>query len=252
MRKFLYLILLPLFLCSSAPLGSDRPHVWLWAWHRAENLANIDKRKVGVAFLAQTLTVAGSKVLVEPRYQPLVVPDGTSMMAVTRIQIRRGETPLFSQEQLDKIVKLICLTMTPDVMAVQIDFDARQNERLFYRRLLASLRSSLPVPKRISMTALASWSTFDNWLVGAPVDEKVPMFFSMGGDKSRMIDFLKEGRTVLPSFQNSVGVSVDDMDTARSVLGAEAFKAADNVYFFTRKPWNGQAIDCAMELAGKR
>jgi hypothetical protein len=249
---FLFAILIPLFLFCGVQADENNPRIWLWAWQRAENLQSIDTSSVGVAYLAQTLTLTGNKVSVDPRLQPLLVPDGTAIVAVTRIQVKTSEPASLSPEQIGRIVKLICRTAAPHVVAVQIDFDARQSERQFYLRLLQSLRSALPSPWRISMTALASWSTFDNWLKDAPVDEKVPMFFSMGADKGRVLSFLQEGRSVLPSFQSSVGVSVDDMDTAKAVLAAPTYQSVGNVYCFTRKPWSQRSLASVGKLGTPR
>jgi len=64
--------------------------------------------------------------------------------------------------------------------ALQIDFDARQSQREFYRKLLTEIRSRLPREMPLSITALASWCAYDDWIGDLPVDEAVPMYFRMG------------------------------------------------------------------------
>src|SRR5215471_11066126 len=61
------------------------PEVFLWAWERPDDLRRLPGG-VGVAFLAQTITISGPSHLVTHRRQPLLVDPGTPMMAVTRIE----------------------------------------------------------------------------------------------------------------------------------------------------------------------
>ena len=95
--------LLTLFVCALLPLVSscqrvptrDRlsenhlPRVILWAWERPEDLEFLNPEKFGIAFLAQTLTIKGSDVLFDPRHQPLKVPLGAKLIAVTRIESQK-------------------------------------------------------------------------------------------------------------------------------------------------------------------
>ena len=79
------------------------PNIVLWAWERPENLNFIDPDKIGVAFLARTIYLRGDRVVVRPRLQPLTVPDGTKLVAVTRIESDRSNPPVLSSEQKTKI-----------------------------------------------------------------------------------------------------------------------------------------------------
>jgi len=67
------------------------------------------------------------------------------------------------------------------VAAVQVDFDARQSQREWYAGVLRrSVRAEMPAQMPLSMTALASWCSYDGaWLRSLPVDEAVPMLFRM-------------------------------------------------------------------------
>src|ERR1700704_1119549 len=75
---------------SDAPLrrpAMDRlPRLFVWAWERPEDLRDLD-RGIGVAFLAQTISIAGGELHTTPRRQPLRVSPATALVAVTRIEI---------------------------------------------------------------------------------------------------------------------------------------------------------------------
>src|SRR5205085_1172314 len=106
----------------------------------------------------------------------LNIPKGTYMVAVTRIETDKQNRPVLSMEQRDKIIAGVGqLLQNPRVSAVQIDFDATESERDFYQDLLVQLRKRLPETMPLSITALASWCLYDDWIAGLAVDEAVPM-----------------------------------------------------------------------------
>jgi hypothetical protein len=109
--------------------SADRtiPQLILWAWERPSDLSFIDPRKVGVAFLSRTITLRGDRVFVQPRRQSLTVPPGTSLTAVARIEIERNTEATLSQTQrLTLISNLKEMANAPGLVAIQIDFDAKQ------------------------------------------------------------------------------------------------------------------------------
>src|SRR6476620_9584612 len=118
------------------------PRIVLWAWERPEDLTFLDPQRFGVAFLAQTLTVKDGEVVYSPRHQPLKLPRGVKLIAVTRIESQK-----VTREQVDltddlrkKLVRHIRKTLELDnVKAVQVDFDAVTSERTFYSQLLQDL-----------------------------------------------------------------------------------------------------------------
>ncbi len=160
--------------------GSTTPVV-LWAWERPERLGFIDPDEVEVAILAGTLTLTADSVTARPRLQPLELPRTARQIAVVRIESDRPR--LTPAQRRQAVVAILAWTRTsPEVTAVQIDFDATASERPFYRGLLEDLRRELPVTVPISITALASWCLGDRWLDDLPIDEAVPMLFRMGLD----------------------------------------------------------------------
>lgn len=191
---------------------SGFPKLFLWAWERPEQLDFINPREVGVAFLARTIYLREERVIERPRMQPLKVPEGTTLIAVVRIETARDAPPHLSAAQRAEVAAaLIEVARTPHVSALQIDFDARESERSFYQSLLQDLRPRLPEAMPLSITALASWCIYDNWLDGLPVDEAVPMLFRMGIDDRRIKSYLKQGGAFRsPLCRLSSGVSTDE------------------------------------------
>lgn len=226
-------------LLNSVP-SSDRlenfPKTILWAWERPENLTFIDPADVGVAFLARTIYLRGSQVIVRPRLQPLRVPPRTSLLAVVRIETDISRPVDWSQSQRQKTVDAVAeLSSLPNIRALQIDFDARQSERNLYRELLHDVRNRLDASIPLSMTALASWCMYDNWLTELPVDEAVPMLFRMGVDDRNVRLFLDRHRRFAAKLcQTSVGVSLDEPVTK--------LPAHRRIYVFNPKPWSESTV----------
>jgi hypothetical protein len=66
-------VLSPRYAIPRRPALDALPRLVLWAWERPEDLRQIDD-DIGVAFLAQTITVSGERLTLHPRLQPLRVP----------------------------------------------------------------------------------------------------------------------------------------------------------------------------------
>ncbi len=217
------------------------PKLFLWAWERPEQLEFIDTREVGVAFLSKTIYLRGERVQERPRMQPLKVPKGTTLMAVVRIESVRGERPALTTSQRDETVAaLLEAARAPEVRALQIDFDAAESERGFYRGLLEELRARLPQTMPLSITALASWCIHDDWVKDLPIDEAVPMLFRMGLDDERIKSYLKEGGEFRSSVcRLSTGVSTDEpLDTAHT---------APRLYVFHPQSWTPVSVRSVIE-----
>ncbi len=217
------------------------PHVILWAWERPEKLEFIDPEKIGVAFLGRTLHLSGEKVLVRPRLQPLNVPDGMPLIAVARIESDRDGSATLSLPQTENAAAAIVeLARLPNVVAIQIDFDARVSERKFYFDLLTKVRGTLPPATALTITALASWCQGDNWLDQLPIDEAVPMLFRMGTDRSSILNSLATGESFRSSLcRQSSGVSVDE---------TLPFKpATERIYVFNPNSWSQNSVKTVLE-----
>jgi hypothetical protein len=217
------------------------PKLFLWAWERPEHLDFINPREVGVAFLHTTIYLRGEAIIKRPRLQPLKVPEGTTLMAVVRIEVVREATPSLSSAQRAEIIAaLMEAARAPNVSALQIDFDALSSEREFYRELLRDLRPRLPEAMPLSITALASWCIHDNWLDRLPVDEAVPMLFRMGADERHIKSYLKAGGEFRsPPCSLSRGISTDE--PLRSV------STPPRTYVFHTQAWTAASVRRAIE-----
>jgi hypothetical protein len=220
---------------------SKLPKVMLWAWERPENLKFIDTSNIGVAFLAKTISLTSSDVNVRPRLQILETPPNTTLIAVVRIETAIYQKPTFSLEQKRKVLReILDLTKLKRIIGIQIDFDAKFSERDFYKELLGQLRENLPNNFILSITALASWAIYDNWVDNLPVDEVVPMLFRMGVDKQQILNYLKAKKDFIPNIaRNSLGISTDSE--------LPWLPSQRRVYIFAEKSWSTELLNDSLE-----
>jgi hypothetical protein len=156
------------------------PSRTLWVWERREDLSSIDPRSTAIATLDRTVLL-GRTVTVVPRRQPVVYPAGIKRISVVRIEAPGDIAPGMEQPLAALILDLAI--SDPGIAALQIDFDARRSQRSFYALLMRDLRRRMPPALPLSITALASWCSSDDWLRDLPIDEAVPMFFRMEPDR---------------------------------------------------------------------
>lgn len=184
------------------------PRVTLWAWERREDLHVIDAQRFAVAYLDQTLTI-GLTVQSEPRRNALVLPSSATRIAVVRIEAPRSA--ILNDETHREATQAILLSAhEPGIAALQIDFDATQSQRQFYRDLITDVRRHMPPDLPLSITALASWCSWDNWIHKLPVDEAVPMMFRMEPDHLLAPLSVDDFKIREPLCRTSTGVSTDE------------------------------------------
>jgi hypothetical protein len=213
------------------------PRTVLWAWERPENLAFIDVNATGVAFWAGTIFLRGDEAVLHPRLQGLTLPEGAAKILVVRLDSAHGPRATLSAAQRSAAVaRLADLAAWPGIRALQIDFDAGVSERSFYRTLLQELRPRLPPGLPLAITALASWCLDDPWIRDLPVDEAVPMIFSLGAE-DRAIRARLERRTefTVPACRNSLGLSANE-PLPRLPRGRRR-------YYFSAQPWRKDLAD---------
>ena len=230
---------------SSSPSAriSKLPSKILWAWERPEKLDYLDPQKTGIAFLAKTVYLRADRIVSRPRLQPLAVPQGAQVIAVARVESDRSQPPALSNQQVNDVaVEISELASLPNVVMVQVDFDATLTERAFYRSLLTELRARLPQSTLLSITALASWCKGDNWLDDLPVDEAVPMLFRMGVERKQFLSQLATGETFSARIcQGSVGISTDEP--------IAQLPAVKRVYVFNPTSWSADQVNRIMEAS---
>jgi hypothetical protein len=188
------------------------PQLMLWAWERPEDLSYISPETTGVAFLAATVTLRGDAAESRARLQPLRFPPGTTLMGVVRVEVELpGGADLSSPQRRAIVDRVVGVSTLAGVAAVQVDLDARVSERDFYRLLLADIRAALPPAMPLSITSLASWAMDDNWMVGLPVDEIVPMLFRMGSGGPAIVAYARRhGRLRGHPSGGAVGYATDE------------------------------------------
>lgn len=197
---------------SSGNRLASLPPTIVWAWERPEDLRFLPAGRVGVSFLAGTVTLSGDTVRLQPRRNALQVRKGTPLIACARIEIDSAHPAALSSDQAAAAsAAILSLANLDGFAAVQVDFDAAVSERSFYGSLLRDLRRRLPPAMPLSITALASWCMDDSWIAGLPVDEAVPMLFRMGPDAEDVRLLLAQGGDFsLPVCRESVGLSTDE------------------------------------------
>lgn len=258
--------------------GSISPHVTVWAWERDEDLSYIDPAKIDVAYFAGNIYVHGSLVSFRPRTQKLKLPKNAKTIPVFRIEtIRRSSasssssfsfstttpppppppptqaaTDAVSSVPDQKAAEFVARTITGELkklnkfqraQMVQIDFDALEDERPFYKTLLRNLRQELPPATRISITALASWLLADRWIEPGSADEAVAMLFSIGPGKRDVLPRLK--KQTLDSGAGvpvAIGISASEGETNRMLFPTEVQRKTDNLYIFSSRPWTEKRL----------
>lgn len=220
---------------------NEMPRVILWAWERPTDLRFINPREMGVAFLARTIRLRAAEVAVRPRVQPLELPEGSKVIAVARVESDAHDKAELSDSQRDKLASAIAeMARLPNVSRIQIDFDATKSERAFYRDVIFEVRRRLPENVTLSITALASWCTYDDWLSDLPIDEAVPMLFRMGVDENQINNRLATGEDFkTPLCRQSYGISTDEQ---RPNLSAER-----RLYVFNPDPWTAESVRAILE-----
>jgi len=216
---------------------SDRmPRVILWAWERPVDLRFINPRETGVAFLARTIQLRANQVVVRPRLQPLDLPEATSVIAVARVESDPGFNPDLSTQECEQLAAAIAeMARLPNVSSIQIDFDATRSERTFYRDVILAVRGRLPASVELSITALASWCSDDNWISDLPIDEAVPMLFRMGPDGRQIRNRVAAGEEFpAEPCRNSYGISTDEP--------LRNLSAAKRLYVFNPGAWTESSV----------
>jgi len=211
-----------------AGLAADAPPLMLWAWEEPEDLRDIDRQRVGVAFLAERIFL-GRDVRVVPRRQSVLVPDHVYAVAVTRLEAGAAfaDSATLRRKTADAILRAATM---PGVRGVQVDFDATVSQREFYADVLRQVRARLPLGVGLTMTALVSWCAEPaGWMHRLPVDAAVPMYFTLGEHVGRWE--IRE-----PLCAGSAGVSTDEAMAAPDLSGES------QVYVFAPRPWTAEQI----------
>lgn len=223
----------------------------IWAWQRPENLEFLNPKEFAVAYLACRVLLTESTMKIHWRNQSLKLPPGAVLVPVVRVDADSHLKPSLNEQQLEELSKLIeTVAQRPNIAEIQIDFDALESERDFYRKLLERLQRKLAGKVPISITALASWCLFDNWIRDLPVDETVPMMFSLGRDRQKILLYFREGKDFMVSgCCKSLGISLEDEEVNKVMIPLlKQRKIPVRVFAFTKTAWTAQKIQTLRNL----
>lgn len=239
LRKTVYISLtIFLLLLISYNLNSkNEPNInfVLWVWERPENLYFIKNQNVSYAYLSGTITKTNTGLVTYPRQQPLRIPDNSKTQAVVRIEdiSKGGELTDMDITPISDFVVRFCTKLKGNI-ACQIDFDAGQLQLEFYKRLLTSVRNSLPREIKLSITSLLSWCTVDRpWFADSQLDDITPMFFQLGREANIYWRKIANGELELNSLcQKSIGISTSGQIPNKKYLTNKI------IYIFNNDYWN--------------
>src|SRR5579871_4608360 len=155
--------------CDATPsksAGAGRmsalPRITVWTWERREDLRAIDAATTAVAYLDRTVLVNADGVAVKPQRQSLLLPAAKELSRIAVVRIETTADAVLNEETSEKVAAAIAGSAVTSLAALQIDFDARKSEREWYRKVLTRVRAKIPAAMPLSMTALASWCSYDN------------------------------------------------------------------------------------------
>lgn len=218
--------------CAPAPAKLTPPpppkKIVLWAWDRAEDLRFLKPDEAAVAGLLQTMYFRNGKVDVWRRRLPLLLPEGTELIRVTRFE--SDGSPLPTTEHVEQLYFFERIRKRDPI---QFDFDVRASQIPWYRELLERTREwKTPV----SITSIVSACIDKPWFQGLPA-EAVPMLFRMGPQRHQYLAKLQKQGAFADGCRGTLGISIDEPLPWRP--------AAETVYIFNPRPWTREAFDLA-------
>ncbi len=237
-----------------AMAGRALPGTVLWAWERNEDLSEMDPDKFGVAYFAGHLLLGGDSARLAPRLQFLKVPATTRMIPVIRVDVDERDPPVLSENQARMAAELVSkYGRLPAAAMLQIDFDALQSQRQFYKSFLMQLAALLPPQLPLSITALASWCLFDDWMKELPISQAVPMMFSLGRDRQKILLYFKHHSAFMAECcRGSIGLSLEDAEVNQLMLPlVKHNKIPVRIYIFTRTAWTPQKLKAVETMLDK-
>ena len=229
-HSILLLTVLLLEAFSPAAAEGHKRTVAAWAWKRSEDLSWIASENIEVAVLLGTVIGRGGEIELDLRREPLLAPKSAVTTAVFRIEgfPERARVESARTRTIESIVRM---SGELGLKRIQIDFDARVSQRVWYRDFLTELKSKLTHGTTLEMTALVSWCREEkDWLTALPVDSVVPMFFRMGDEGQEMKRLLAESeRNFSPVCTKTIGISLDE-----PIVVPDGVR---RVYLFNPKAW---------------
>lgn len=184
-----FLIVMTLAWATAASAGGpdaswvapELPGEFWWYWDRPASLLPKPAPGVGAAVVVTHVYLSGARATRLPRRSALSLPPSVAIVPVVHVEVDPAAPFAGTEEQVRYLGNaVIDAAQRGSPAMVQLDFEARQSQREFWRATVGFIRTGLPAQTRLSVTALASWCHGDRWLSGLPVDEIVPMYFRLG------------------------------------------------------------------------
>lgn len=204
-------ILVALALCGLCTSYAAAPpaEMW-WMWDRPSGQLPPLSPHAGAALVVTHIILSGDRATRIARRNALPLPPGAFVLPVVHVEIDPGTPFEASIAQRDAIRNAVLDTVAFGRSAwVQLDFEVKKSQRVFWLQAVQSIRASLPAGVQLSVTALASWCHGDRWLETAPVDEIVPMYFRL---RSRRTEFERRTKAgaIDPRCTGAYGVADDE------------------------------------------
>lgn len=205
----------------------------VWTWDRFDDLSFMEGEQGKIAALIATFRVSrAGRVVTELRHHDFLRPRSVSLITVFRLEI--DPTTCVSNKAIDQIVASIT-GLARRGSEIQIDFDATKSQRLLYKKILLKLRDR--TDKRLSMTALASWCTYDDWLNAMPISYAVPMLYTLGLEQRQIQHYLREKKDWgVRACRGYVGLSLSDL----SLLENSSILSTHRIFLFNNNAWSPQ------------
>ena len=165
----------------AAPQDASLPGEIWWYWDRPAAQLPTPAPGVGAAVVVTHVLLSGAGFARQLRRSALRLPDGVVTMPVIHVEVDPARPFAGNAAQIEALrdaVVDVARRGGPSAW-VQLDFEARQSQRDFWRAAVRAIKAALPAGVRLSVTALASWCYGDRWLGDVPVDEVVPMYFRL-------------------------------------------------------------------------
>lgn len=195
------------------------PQVLWWYWDRPAAQLPPPAPGIGAAVVVAHVLLSGEAAIRQRRRSALPLPDTVAILPVIHVEIDPGRPFAGTPAQLAALRDAVTEAATHGATDwVQLDFEARQSQRDFWRASVDAIKAALPRHTRLSVTALASWCHGDRWLADAPVDEVVPMYFRLGRARQHYVARSAAGVSE-PLCAHAHGVADDEPDWPVSLPG---------------------------------
>lgn len=166
----------------AAPQDNSLPDEVWWYWDRPAVQLPSPAKDVGAAVVTTHVFFSGESFVRQPRRSSLHLPDDVVTVPVIHVEVDPARPFAGNAAQRDALRDAVVdvARRGGSTRWVQLDFEARQSQREFWRTTVEAIKAALPASIRLSVTALASWCYGDRWLADVTVDEIVPMYFRLG------------------------------------------------------------------------